>query len=160
MKGCCIEYGYETDIKYYLSIVKKVSEIMSRYTIVQLVKKLLLMQETPSYISFSNWLTLVFSNWLIGKEPDAGKDWRREKRMAEDETVGWHHWLDGHELDSWVRKMCWRRDRLPTPVFWPGEFHGLYNPWGHRVGQDWASFIFTYCFIPSIENTDKERKRW
>ena len=28
------------------------------------------------------------------------------------------------------RKMPWRRDRLPTPVFWPGEFHGLYSPWG------------------------------
>ena len=25
-----------------------------------------------------------------------------------------------------------RRERLPTPVFWPGEFHGLYSPWGHR----------------------------
>ena len=24
----------------------------------------------------------------------------------------------------------WRRERLPTPVFWPGEFHGLYSPWG------------------------------
>ena len=24
----------------------------------------------------------------------------------------------------------WRRDKLPTPVFWPGEFHGLYSPWG------------------------------
>ena len=29
---------------------------------------------------------------------------------------------------AWVRKICWRRDRLPTPVFWPGEFHGLYSP--------------------------------
>ena len=27
-------------------------------------------------------------------------------------------------------KIPWRRERLPTPVFWPGEFHGLYNPWG------------------------------
>ena len=26
----------------------------------------------------------------------------------------------------------WRRERLPTPVFWPGEFHGLYSPWGHK----------------------------
>ena len=26
--------------------------------------------------------------------------------------------------------MAWRRERLPTPVFWPGEFHGLYSPWG------------------------------
>ena len=32
-------------------------------------------------------------------------------------------------LDLWVRKIPWRRDRLPTPVFWPGEFHGLYSPW-------------------------------
>ena len=56
--------------------------------------------------------------------------------MTEDETVGWHHRPDGHELDSWVRKICWRRDRLPTPVFWPGEFHGLYNPWSCRVEQD------------------------
>ena len=37
-------------------------------------------------------------NWLIGKDPDAGKDWRwEEKGMTEDEMVGWHHWLDGHE---------------------------------------------------------------
>ena len=31
-----------------------------------------------------------------------------------------------------VGKIPWRRERLPTPVFWPGEFHGLYNPWGHK----------------------------
>ena len=29
-------------------------------------------------------------------------------------------------------KRPWRRERLPTPVFWPGGFHGLYSPWGHR----------------------------
>ena len=28
--------------------------------------------------------------------------------------------------------MPWRRERLPTQVFWPGEFHGLYSPWGHK----------------------------
>ena len=38
-------------------------------------------------------------NWLIGKDPDAGKDWRwEEKGMTEDEMVGWHHRLNGHEL--------------------------------------------------------------
>ena len=31
------------------------------------------------------------------------------------------------QFDSWVRKILWRRDRLPTPVFWPGEFHGPYS---------------------------------
>ena len=39
-------------------------------------------------------------NWLIGKDPDDGKDWRwEEKRMTEDEMVGWHHWLNGHEFE-------------------------------------------------------------
>ena len=36
-------------------------------------------------------------NWLMGKEPDAGKDWRQEEKgMTEDEMIGWHHWLDRH----------------------------------------------------------------
>ena len=40
-------------------------------------------------------------NWLIGKGPDAGKDWRWEgKGMTEDEMVGCHHWLDGHEFEQ------------------------------------------------------------
>ena len=40
-------------------------------------------------------------NWLIGKDPDAGKDWRREEKgMTEDEMVGWYHWLDGHEFEQ------------------------------------------------------------
>ena len=40
-------------------------------------------------------------NWLIWKDPDAGKDWRQEEKGAtEDEMVGWHHWLDGHELEQ------------------------------------------------------------
>ena len=39
-------------------------------------------------------------NWLIGKNPDARKDWRREgKGMTEDEMVGWHYWLNGHEFE-------------------------------------------------------------
>ena len=60
-------------------------------------------------------------SWLIGKDPDAGKDWRQEEKgMTEDEVVGWHHRLDGHGFgwtpgagdgqgglvccDSWGRK--------------------------------------------------------
>ena len=39
-------------------------------------------------------------NWLTGKDPDAGNDWRREEKgMTEDETVEWHHRLNGHELE-------------------------------------------------------------
>ena len=40
-------------------------------------------------------------NWFIWKDPDAGKDWRREKKgMTEDEMVGWHHRLNGHECEQ------------------------------------------------------------
>ena len=37
---------------------------------------------------------------LIGKDPDAGKDRRQEKGMIEDEMVGWHHQLKGHEFEQ------------------------------------------------------------
>ena len=40
-------------------------------------------------------------SWLIGKDPDAVKDWRQEEKgTTEDETVGWHHWLNGHEFEQ------------------------------------------------------------
>ena len=40
-------------------------------------------------------------NWLIGKDPDAGKDWIQEKKgTTEDEMVEWHHWLNGHEFEQ------------------------------------------------------------
>ena len=68
-------------------------------------------------------------NWLIGKDPDAGKDWRQEgKGMTEDEIVGWHHWIEGCEFeqapgvgdgqgglvccDSWGRKESDMTERL------------------------------------------------
>ena len=45
------------------------------------------------------WLPDV-KNWLIWKDPDAGKDWRwEEKGTTEDEMVGWHHRLNGHEFE-------------------------------------------------------------
>ena len=46
------------------------------------------------------WL-LDVKSWLIGKDPDAGKDWRQEEKQGtEDEMVGWYHWLDGHEFEQ------------------------------------------------------------
>ena len=40
-------------------------------------------------------------NWLTGKDPDAGKDWRQEEKgTTEDEMVGWHHWLNRHEFEQ------------------------------------------------------------
>ena len=58
-------------------------------------------------------------NWLIGKDPDAGKDWRQEEKgTTEDEMAGWHHWPDGHEFEQ-------------AP--WVGDGEGslaCYSPWG------------------------------
>ena len=62
--------------------------------------------------------------WLIKKDPDADKDWRQEEKgMTEDEIVGWHHWLDGHEFEQA-----------------PGvgeELGGLMccSPWGHKESE-------------------------
>ena len=44
--------------------------------------------------------------------------------------------------------------RLPTPVFWPGEFHGLYSPWGRKESD--ATFTFTCC---SVKSSIAPRKR-
>ena len=54
--------------------------------------------ETPIF-----WPPAV-KNWLSGKDPDAGKNWRQEeKRMSEDEMIGWHHLLNGHEFEQTLR---------------------------------------------------------
>ena len=54
-------------------------------------------------------------------------------------------------FDLWVGKTPWRRERLPTPVLWPGEFHGLYCPWGCKESDmtEWLSlsvFTFLVCY--------------
>ena len=50
--------------------------------------------ETPIF-----WPPNVKS-WLIWKNPDGGKDWRQEEKgMTDNEMVGWHHWLNGHEFE-------------------------------------------------------------
>ena len=58
---------------------------------------------------------------LIRKDPDAGKDWGQEaKGMTEDEMVGWHHWLNGHELEQTPRES----KRQGSPAF--------YSQWGPK----------------------------
>ena len=48
--------------------------------------------------------SLDAKNRLLGEDPDDGKDWRQEEKgMTEDEMVGWHHWLDGHEFEQTLR---------------------------------------------------------
>jgi len=67
-------------------------------------------------------------NWLIGKDSDAGIDWRQEEKgTIEDEMAGWHHWLDGHEFEQ---------------TLGVGDGQGSLvccSPWGCRVRHNWAT---------------------
>ena len=67
-------------------------------------------------------------SWLIRKDHDTGKDWRQDdKGKTEDEMVGWHHQLNGHEFEQ---------------ALGDGEGQGslaCYSPWGCRVGCNWAT---------------------
>ena len=69
-------------------------------------------------------------NWLIGKDPDAGKDLRwEEKGMAKNEMVGLHHWLKGHDLEQspgWTWWWTWKPDVLQSMVL-------------KRIGHNWAT---------------------
>ena len=44
-----------------------------------------------------------------------------------------------------IRKIPWRRERLPTPVFGPGEFHGQYSPWGYKE-SDMTEQLSLSCY--------------
>ena len=73
-------------------------------------------------------------NWLIGKDLDAGKDWRQEKKgTVEDEMVGWHHWLNGHEFE-WTPRSWW----------WTGRPAVLQSLGSQRVRHDWATELTDY----------------
>ena len=52
-------------------------------------------------------------------------------------------WIPG--LDPWVGKIPWRRERLPTSVFWPGESHRLYNPWGREKPDTTERLSLSSC---------------
>ena len=58
----------------------------------------------------------------------------------------WETWFD-----PWVGKIPWRKERLPTPVFCPGEFHGLNSPWGHKESDKtkWLSLYYSFLSLLS-----------
>ena len=94
-------------------------------------------------------------NWLIGKDPDAGKDWRREgKGTTEDEMVGCHHRLDGHEFEQ-------------APGVGDGQGGVMCcSPWGCKESYtterlnwtdslEWSQLRFLGCCWSGYYNEDK-----
>ena len=63
--------------------------------------------------------------------------------------------------ELWVWKIPWRRERLPTPAFWPGEFHGLYSPWTHKESDTTEQRpVFSPVFVSfNIKDFKKGRGR-
>ena len=88
-------------------------------------------------------------NWLTGKDPDAGQDWRQEEKgTTEDELIPWHHRLNGHECEQ-------------TPGGGDGQGSlACCSPWGRKESDmterlNWTSELSTlYCnFNQSIKYT-------
>ena len=55
-------------------------------------------------------------------------------------------------FDPWVGKIPWRRERLPAPVFWPGEFHGLYSLWDRKESDMTEQLSLSLPFIGNFQN--------
>ena len=86
-------------------------------------------------------------NWLLWKDPDAGKDWRQEKKgPTEDEMVGWHHWLNGHEFEQ-------------APGVGDGKGSlACCSPWGHKESDmteqlNWTELNWTELTVPGTAPT-------
>ena len=78
-------------------------------------------------------------NWLLGKDPDAGKNWRQgEKGTTEDEVVGWHHWLDEHEFEQ-AQGVGDGQGSL-----------GCCSPWGHKEVDTTERLNWTELISPKL----------
>ena len=112
-----------TWVFFYLQSLLHLSHLLFLASLIaQLVKNPPAMQETPVLLGNGNplqysWTSLVAQ---LGKNPPAMRE-------------------------TWVGKIPWRRDRLPTPVFCPGEFRGLCSPWGRKESDR----LFVHCSLCS-----------
>ena len=81
-----------------------------------------------------SWSSNTLATWCeeltIGKDPDAGKDWRQEKGTTEVEMAGWHHWLDGTWV--WASSGSW---------WWTGKRRVLQSMESQGVGSNWTELI-------------------
>ena len=88
------------------------------------------------------WL-LDAKNWLIGKDPDAWKDWgQEEKGITEDELVGWHHWLNGHEFEQLKLRVGDGQESLTC-----------WSPWGGKESDttEWLNWTELKTYYQALQ---------
>ena len=117
------------------------NEISPEYSLEGLMLKLKLILWPPDV-----------KNWLIGKDSDAGKDWRQEEKgTTEDKMAGWHHRLDGHEFEQ---------------VLGVGDGQGglaCCSPWGHKESDMTKRLNWSELIVPlkKLQKTsEKVEKHW
>ena len=112
-------------------------------------------------------------NWLIGKDPDAGKDWgQEEKGETEDEMVGWHHQHSGHEFEQTLGdgegqgSLVHSSPRVTesrTPLSNWKQQHGGTWCWKYliRRKEGWVSFVILFSRnIFRRQHSQEEHGRW
>ena len=117
--------------------------------------------------------SLHVKSWLIGKDPNAGRDWgQEEKGTTEDKMAGWHHWLDGREsewtpgvgdgqgglacCDSWGRKESDTTEWLNwTELNWYQELWGNISLWFWFPFPCWLVMLsLLYLYVLCLKNNN------
>ena len=86
-------------------------------------------------------------SWLIWKDPDVGKDWRQEEKgTTENKMVGWHHWLNGHELNK-LQKLVMDREAWHATVHGITESQSDMTEWLNWTELNWWTWS---CFVSPV----------